>query len=139
MGTVNIRSFQESDFSAIQQLNEKEEWNGLVDRAQDTLYSWINSEPALIATDGEEIIGYLRGLTDGLVTLFICEVLVREDYRNQGICEQLIQAAHECYPRTRVEMLAASSSQEYYAKKGFRPFYGFRKSAEEMHAGRVNS
>ncbi|MFQ3546124.1 GNAT family N-acetyltransferase [Halobacillus rhizosphaerae] len=134
METIFIRSFQESDFSAVQEMNEKEGWHGLAGRKQDTLYSWINSEPALIAADGDQVVGYLRGLTDGLVTLYVCEVLIKEEYRNQGICEQLINAAHECYPRTRVEMLATGDSQEYYTKKGYRPFYGFRKSAEEVKA-----
>lgn len=132
METIKIRSFQESDFQTVQQLNEREGWSNLVDNNEEALCAWINSEPALIAVDGREVIGYLRGLTDGTVTLYVCELLIKEGYRKRGIAENLVRVAHECYPGTRIEMLATSSSQGYYEKNGYRSFYGFRKSAEEM-------
>lgn len=132
MENIKIRSFHENDFEAVQLLNEKEGWSGLVERKEETLCSWLNSEPALIATDGEGIVGFLRGLTDSNVTLYICELLIKESHRGRGIGEQLVRVAHECYPSTRVEMLATSDSQGYYEKRGYRSFYGFRKAAEEM-------
>lgn len=132
MENVQIRTFHAHDFDAVQQLNKKEGWNGLVERSEETLYSWLNSEPAFVAIAEGELIGFLRGLTDGTVTLYICELLMKESYRNKGIAERLIRTAHECYPSTRVEMLASKDSQAYYTHNGFRAFYGFRKSAEEM-------
>ncbi|MGP4067281.1 GNAT family N-acetyltransferase [Halobacillus sp. B29] len=134
--TIQIRSFLEKDFHDIQQLNEKEGWNGLVERNEETCCSWLNSEPALVAEEDGEVVGYLRGLTDGAVTLYICEILIKESHRNQGISEQLVRTAHECYPSTRVEMLATTSSHEYYENRGYRSFYGFRKSPEEMKNAR---
>ncbi|MFC7063891.1 GNAT family N-acetyltransferase [Halobacillus seohaensis] len=132
MGEAVIRSFHENDFDTINELNKKEGWDQLVENREDTLYAWINSEPALVITDDQEIIGYLRGLTDGVVTLFICELLIREDYRGQGLAQKLIEEAHSCYPSTRVEILATSSSESYYSSRGFRPFCGFRKSAQQF-------
>ncbi|MBX0359182.1 GNAT family N-acetyltransferase [Halobacillus sp. Nhm2S1] len=132
METIQIRTFLEKDFDAVQQLNEKEGWSGLVERGEETLCSWLNSEPALVAVVDGEIAGFLRGLTDGSITLYVCDLLVKESFRNQGIAEKLIQTAHECYPSTRVEMLASTKSEGYYANQGYRSFYGFRKSAEEM-------
>ncbi|RWZ58198.1 N-acetyltransferase [Halobacillus fulvus] len=132
METIKIRSFQESDFQAVQEMNAKEGWSNLVDKNEETLCAWLNSEPALVALDEGRVIGYLRGLTDGTTTLYICELLVREEYRNKGIADQLVALAHECYPSTRVEMLATGSSQGYYEKQGYRAFYGFRKAAEEV-------
>ncbi|MGP4060846.1 GNAT family N-acetyltransferase [Halobacillus sp. H74] len=132
MEDIQIRSFLEHDIYAVQQLNKKEGWNTLVQREEETLCAWLNSEPALIALSEGEIIGYLRGLTDGTVTLYICELLVKEDYRSRGVAEHLIRTAHECFPSTRVEMLASSDSEGYYADRGYRAFHGFRKSAEEI-------
>ncbi|MBH0231167.1 GNAT family N-acetyltransferase [Halobacillus yeomjeoni] len=132
MKTIQVRTFQESDFEAVQQLNQKEGWTSLIEKGQDTMCSWLNSEPALVATDGDEVVGYLRGLTDGNITLYICELLIKESHRNQGIGDKLIQVAHECYPSTRVEMLATNDSGGYYEKRGYRAFAGFRKAAEEM-------
>ncbi|GEN53488.1 GNAT family N-acetyltransferase [Halobacillus faecis] len=132
MEAIQIRTFLEKDFDAVQQLNEKEGWSGLVERGEETLCSWLNSEPALVAIVDGELAGFLRGLTDGSITLYVCDLLVKESFRNQGIAEKLIQTAHECYPSTRVEMLASTKSSGYYANQGYRSFYGFRKSAEEM-------
>ncbi|MGR9047170.1 GNAT family N-acetyltransferase [Halobacillus faecis] len=132
MESIQIRTFLEKDFDAVQQLNEKEGWSGLVERGEETLCSWLNSEPALVAIVNGELAGFLRGLTDGSITLYVCDLLVKESFRNQGIAEKLIQTAHECYPSTRVEMLASTKSEGYYANQGYRSFYGFRKSAEEM-------
>jgi ribosomal protein S18 acetylase RimI-like enzyme len=132
MEKVQIRTFHAHDFDGVQQLNKEEGWSGLVERSEETLCSWLNSEPAFVALAEGEVIGFLRGLTDGIVTLYICELLVKENYRNRGIAERLIRKAHECYPSTRLEMLASKDSEEYYTHKGFRAFYGFRKSAEEM-------
>lgn len=132
MERIHIRTFMEHDFDDVQQLNKQEGWNGLVQRDQETLYSWLNSEPAVVAIANGELVGYLRGLTDGTLTLYVCELLVKESYRNRGVAERLIQTAHECYPSTRVEMLATKDSEGYYTSNGYRPFYGFRKSAEEI-------
>ncbi|WP_079479330.1 GNAT family N-acetyltransferase [Halobacillus salinus] len=132
MEAIEVRSFQENDFQTVQQLNEEEGWSNLVEKNEETLCSWLNSEPALIALDGNEVIGYLRGLTDGATTLYVCELLVKESYRKQGIAERLVRLAHECYPSTRIEMIATQQSQGYYESRGYRAFYGFRKASEEM-------
>lgn len=133
MESIQIRSFREQDFDSVHQLNQQEGWEGLVQHNEETLCAWINSEPALVAVDESgELVGYLRGLTDGTTTLYICELLVKESCRKQGIAEQLVRTAHECYPNARVDMLATESSEGYYSHSGYRSFYGFRKAAEEM-------
>ncbi|MCA0971870.1 GNAT family N-acetyltransferase [Halobacillus litoralis] len=132
MEAIQVRSFQENDFQTVQQLNKEEGWTNLVEKHDETLCSWLNSEPALIAMDGNEIIGYLRGLTDSTTTLYVCELLVKKEYRKNGIAERLVNVAHECYPSTRVEMLATQESQGYYENNGYRAFYGYRKAAEEL-------
>ena len=132
MEAIQVRSFQENDFQTVKELNKQEGWNNLVKKHDESLCSWLNSEPALIAVDGDEVIGFLRGLTDGAVTLYVCELLVKEEYRNRGVAEHLVRTAHECYPSTRVEMIANQESQGYYESRGYRAFSGFRKAAEEM-------
>ncbi|CDQ20421.1 Predicted N-acetyltransferase YhbS [Halobacillus karajensis] len=132
MKTIQIRTFLEKDFDTVQQLNEQQGWRTLVERGEETLCAWLNSEPALVAVADGEVIGFLRGLTDGSMTLYICELLVKESHRKQGIAENLIRTAHECYPGTRIEVLASQDSEGYYISQGYRPFYGFRKTVEEV-------
>ncbi|MCP3029028.1 GNAT family N-acetyltransferase [Halobacillus sp. A5] len=130
--SFSIRSFQAKDFDAILELNSQEGWEQLAANKDETFHGWINSEPALVLTNNDEVVGYLRGLTDGSVSLFVCELLIRRDYRGQNLGKILIEEAHSCYPSTRVEVLATSESEGYYSQQSFRPFYGFRKAAEEF-------
>ncbi|WP_370458061.1 GNAT family N-acetyltransferase [Thalassobacillus sp. CUG 92003] len=131
--TINIRSYQSDDFDTIQSLNSQEGWSGLVSRYEATRQAFEQSSPVLVVEYEGEVIAYLRALTDQIVTLYVSEVLVREDWRGHGIGKLLLKEAHRLYPDTRIDMLATSQSQTYYTQQQFRPFYGFRKSAEEWN------
>ncbi|WP_324777907.1 GNAT family N-acetyltransferase [Virgibacillus senegalensis] len=85
----------------------------------------------LCSSRQENVVGYVKGLTDKAVTLYICELLIAKAYRGSGLGKALLAHVHHLHPETRMEMLATSSSKEFYEKNGFRPFYGFRKTIQE--------
>nr|WP_251047601.1 GNAT family N-acetyltransferase [Planococcus sp. ISL-110] len=128
---ILIRPYQEDDFPAIHELNKQEQWNNLVTKEQDLKQAWTNSTLAVVAEIDGQLIGYLRGLTDGFISLYICELLVRQNYRKSGIGKKLLQFVHSQYPKTRMELLASSTSRSFYEAQGYRPFYGFRKTMGE--------
>jgi len=128
---ITVRPFVEGDFSQINNLNIKEKWNNLVEKSEDTQKAWENSNVKYVACFNESIIGYIRGLTDGHITLFVSELLIDENYRGFGIGTKLLKHAHQKYPKTRIDLLATSSSQTYYEINKFRSFYGFRKTIIE--------
>ncbi|UFU00028.1 GNAT family N-acetyltransferase [Radiobacillus kanasensis] len=127
-----IRPFQESDFPRIVELIMEEKWTNLVSKQDQYLSALLTSNPTLVATVNETVVGYIRGLTDQHISLYICELLVDQAYRKYGIGKELIEKAHDLYPATRVELLASSTSHTYYEQQKYRPFYGYRKAAEEM-------
>jgi len=132
MNQTKIRQYVENDFSRIQQLNQAEAWNNLVENHEDTKAAWGNSTVAyVIEAEGNGIVGYIRGLTDTRITLYICELLIDKKYRGFGLGSELLQYVHNKYPKTRIEMLASSTSRSYYEGQGYRPFYGFRKTLGE--------
>ncbi|WP_400241541.1 GNAT family N-acetyltransferase [Niallia sp. JL1B1071] len=128
---IQIRSYIEADYSSIHTLNKQEKWSNLEEKKDDTKAAWNHSNIAYVATADDGIIGYIRGITDQSITLFICELLIDQAYRGIGIGQELLYYVHSLYPTTRVEMLASSTSQTYYENIGFRPFYGFRKTFAE--------
>ncbi|MGG0176250.1 GNAT family N-acetyltransferase [Gottfriedia acidiceleris] len=128
---ISVRPYVEGDFSQIHNLNIKEKWNNLVEKSEDTQKAWENSNVKYVACFNESIIGYLRGLTDGNITLFVSELLIDENYRGLGIGTKLLKHVHQIYPKTRIDLLATSSSQTYYESNKFRSFYGFRKTILE--------
>jgi ribosomal protein S18 acetylase RimI-like enzyme len=129
--TYKVREFEEVDFERVHQLNIEEEWNNLVKKKEDTKNAWMHSNVRFLVFDGDTLAGYVRGFTDGHVTTYICELLVNQRYRGQGIGTELIKFAHHLYPKTRIELLASKTSRSFYEAIDYRVFYGFRKTIEE--------
>ncbi|MBM7553742.1 GNAT family N-acetyltransferase [Thalassobacillus pellis] len=136
MKNLLIREYMEKDFPDIQELNRQECWTGLVDNWERTKKAWESSQITLIAEAEGLLTGYVRGLTDGHVTLYICEILVGKPWRGRQVGQELLSEAHKRFSTTRIEMLATSSSASYYKGLNYRPFYGFRKSLEKYTRSR---
>ncbi|MGD7054242.1 GNAT family N-acetyltransferase [Sutcliffiella horikoshii] len=128
---LEVRAYRKEDFLAINQLNEEEKWNNLVENKENAREAWNHSNIAYVAEINGQLVGYIRGLTDQSITLYICELLIDRNYRGLGIGEILLNYVHDLYPMTRIEMLANSDSRTYYEQKGYRTFYGFRKTFRE--------
>jgi ribosomal protein S18 acetylase RimI-like enzyme len=128
---IEVRPYVEEDFVEIHKLNSLEGWDNLVARGEETKEAWENSNVAYVAELGNRIVGYVRGMTDKQITIYICEVLIAEECRGQGFGKELLQYVHSLYPNTRMEMLASSTSKSFYEMLGFRPFYGYRKTINE--------
>lgn len=74
-----------------------------------------------------EVVGFARALTDGTLTLFLCELLIAPDRRGQRIGGALIDSLHEAYPSARMDLL--SDADGFYEAQGFRRLgAGYRKS-----------
>lgn len=128
---MTIVPYSEEHIEAIQELNKTENWTQLVERNEETRNAWKNSNVAYVLVKDNSVVGYVRGLSDGHVTLYICEMLIAKPYRGLGLGSKLLKFVHAKYPRTRMEMLASSTSHTFYESQKFRPFYGFRKTYEE--------
>ncbi|MDV2582040.1 GNAT family N-acetyltransferase [Alkalibacillus haloalkaliphilus] len=129
---VLIRPYEDIDINKIQQLNKAEGWTNLVENHSATKEAWQNSNVTyVIEVEGHGVIGYVRGLTDTRVTLFICEMLIDQKYRGLGLGKELLHYIHSIYPDTRLELLANQSSRPFYEELNFRSFYGFRKLKQE--------
>ncbi|WP_433750140.1 GNAT family N-acetyltransferase [Falsibacillus pallidus] len=129
--SIQIRQFENSDFPAIIQLYAAEGWSNLVENAEQTKKAWENSNASCVALIENKIVGCVRGITDGHVSLYVCELICSKEYRGLGIGTALLRFIHEAFPETRLELLGSSSSQSYYEKLQFRPYYGFRKTINE--------
>ncbi|QHT61031.1 GNAT family N-acetyltransferase [Paenibacillus lycopersici] len=128
---VTIRPFEVLDFDGVQQLNLEEGWSNLVGRGEETKEAWLKSNIKFVVTDEANVIGYVRGFTDTQISIYLCELLIKKEFRGLGIATVLLQYVHSLYPKTRMELLATKSSRAYYEKSGYRSFYGFRKTLDE--------
>lgn len=129
--TISFRPYEEEDFPYIHQLNMQEQWNNLVEKKEDTMQAWSKSNVKFVACINNQIIGYIRGITDEHITLYVCELLIAKKYQGFGIGTNLLRYVHQHYPKTRIDLLASKTSVTYYENIKFRSFFGFRKTFRE--------
>ncbi|MFX4305654.1 GNAT family N-acetyltransferase [Exiguobacterium sp. A1_3_1] len=125
--TEQIRRFQPDDFEQIHRLNALEGWQDLVADQERTRNAWMNANAAFVLESDGEILAYVRALTDGSVTTFVCELLVSRTARKRGYGQQLLDHLQLTY-LTRIDLLATRQSASFYEQQEFRAFHGFRKS-----------
>ena len=126
---IAIRPWSEADFPTIQRLSLAEGWTSPTHRPADSLLAWQHSWPALVAVADERVVGFVRGLTDGAITMFIAEMAVDVRLRGRGIGRVLLDACHALYPTTRLDLLAVDDARAFYKAYGFRVIHdGMRKS-----------
>jgi ribosomal protein S18 acetylase RimI-like enzyme len=126
---ITIRPWDESDFPAIQRISSAEGWPSPTQRPADSLFAWQHSWPALVAIEGEQVVGFVRGLTDGAITMYIAEMAVDGQLRGRGIGRALLDTCHALFPGVRLDLLATHDARAFYMACGFRILYnGMRKS-----------
>ena len=112
----------------INELNKLEGWQELVESKDNYKKSLENSITIVAVDKCDNVIGFIRGLTDGYTTLFICELLIMEEKRGMGIGNSLINHLHKQYPNTRIDLLATNRSAKFYEKQDFRILTNFEPS-----------
>ncbi|WP_323703438.1 GNAT family N-acetyltransferase [Mammaliicoccus sp. Dog046] len=110
-----IRKATESDIQSIYNIATQEGWKTFSIAKITQLLS--KSHMIVIEID-DEIIGYTRYLTDEIVTLYIAEIVILNNHRNNGYAKELIQYLQDLYPSTRIELL--SENNAFYEKMKFR-------------------
>lgn len=110
-----IRNAVESDYVAIKRISWNEGWkSNLRDDYTDALR---NSITIVICVE-DDIAGFARAITDGHLTIYLCEIIVRPEYRRRGYGKQLIDYLFQLYPTCRMDLL--SQADQFYTSIGFR-------------------
>lgn len=113
------------DFQQLRALQQDTSW------AQDR--SLLDLQRAVAASDlvltawyGDTLVGCVRVLTDFVYRAVLCDVIVHQDYRGQGIGRLLVQRTTE-HPRlARVQKftLLTATARPFYERLGWRPYPG---------------
>lgn len=103
MSSVKIRPQEPSDGPALFQLYSQQGWNSF---SQELLEQLLTTSHWLILEQEGQIIGSARYLTDGLRTIYLCELLVKAEYRRQGYGSLLMVELQRLYPSLRIDLIS---------------------------------
>ena len=126
MSSVKIRPQEPSDGPVLFQLYSQQGWNSF---SQELLEQLLTASHWLIVEQEGQFIGSVRYLTDGLRTVYLCELLVKAEYRRQGYGSQLMTELQRLYPSLRIDLI--SDADAFYDSLQMRPRgMGYRSKPE---------
>jgi ribosomal protein S18 acetylase RimI-like enzyme len=118
---MQIRAIRSNEVQTAKDLLAASGWEHRADdlRRFDELIA--NSQLALVAVESEEVIGFVRALTDGISNGYISMLAVSEAHRNKGIGSALVRACMgENEHMTWVLRAGRPGLISFYEKLGFK-------------------
>ncbi len=80
---------------------------------------FANSPLVVTAWDGTQLIGILRGWTDGAYDGYICDLAIHPDYQKLGIGKEILQFIVKREPKIQWVLRASKIAANYYAHLGW--------------------
>lgn len=125
---MNFRDIKFDDAEKIADLCQSEGWKTY---DKDLVECLIEKSHWIIAEEDGQILAFARYLTDGVLTIYLCEILVDLSVRQKGIGKQIIRQIFDRHPGQRMDLL--SDNDEFYRKLCFRDLgKAFRAYDEEI-------
>ena len=96
-------------------------WHGRRFEAAPFAAMLAGSHEALVAVDGDRVVGFARSVSDGVSNGYLCTLVVDADYRRRGVARALVRRAMgENRDMTWVLRAERPGLFPFYEKLGFR-------------------
>ncbi|MGE6259264.1 GNAT family N-acetyltransferase [Heyndrickxia sporothermodurans] len=107
---------------SLKNLYENVEWYAYTKDLNQLQQALKNSLYVLSVWENEQLIGLTRVVGDGLTILYIQDILVLNNYQNQGIATEMMKKIIEKYNDVRQKVLLTEEAPDvrhFYQKNGF--------------------
>ena len=122
---MEIKNYSAYNEKEILKLYSSVGWTAYTDEPQTLKQGFQNSLLVLAAYEGEELLGIIRVVGDGVTVVFIQDLLVLPEKQRNGVGTALVKAVLERYPVVRQIELTTDQTLEtaaFYESLGFSEF-----------------
>ena len=122
---MEIKNYSAYNEKEILKLYSSVGWTAYTDEPQVLKQGFQNSLLVLAAYEGEELLGIIRVVGDGVTVVFIQDLLVLPEKQRNGVGTALVKAVLERYPVVRQIELTTDQTPEtaaFYKSLGFSEF-----------------
>jgi ribosomal protein S18 acetylase RimI-like enzyme len=119
---LTFKNNRQLDIKQLEKLYIDVEWYAYTKDLESLQQALNNSLEVISAWNGDELVGLIRAVGDGLTILYIQDILVLNAYQNQGIATQLMEKMIVKYNNVRQKVLLTEEAPDvrhFYEKNNF--------------------
>ncbi|WP_397540104.1 GNAT family N-acetyltransferase [Rummeliibacillus pycnus] len=119
---INFNNSKNINIEQLEKLYNDVQWYAYTNDLIVLQQAISQSLDVISAWDGEELVGLIRVVGDGLTIIYIQDILVLNAYQNQGIATQLMQQILGKYSKVRQKVLLTEEAPDvrhFYEKNDF--------------------
>ena len=125
--SVDLVDYAEQHLPGVLELYEAESWPSFPQDPELAEHACTGQGVvSVVAVQAARVVGFARLLTDGALDAYLCELVVAETARRQGVGRALVKEAFTRSGARRLDLLAGPGSEDFYRSFDHRAFPGYR-------------